>query len=118
MTLEHYRPQIEAALSYAGGSHSFSDVERGVNERRMQPWYGPNSVLITELDVKPGRKYLSYFLAGGNLDEIERMVPVVEEWGREQGCTREYFTGRRGWERTFLTKTGWRPELVVFQKEL
>lgn len=66
----------------------------------------------------PRRKVLNFFLAGGNLAEIEAMYPPIEAWGREQGCSAASMTGRAGWERTFLTRTGWQRTLAVLQKEL
>jgi hypothetical protein len=47
------------------------------------------------------------------------MEPMIEEWGRAQGCTAATFTGRRGFEKTFLTRErGWSAGQVQFSKEL
>lgn len=117
--IEDYRVQIEAALRYCAGTHTFSDVCHSVQAGRLQFWPGPRSVIITEIIEYPQRKVLHFFLAGGVMTEIEAMVPGVEAWGESQGCTAAMTTGRPGWERTFLTKQqGWASTHVVFQKEL
>jgi hypothetical protein len=120
MTIDEARPYIEAALYRNGGTHSFDDIQAGVAAGHYQFWPGVQSAMITEIIEYPKFKVLHCFLAGGNLAEIEVMVPVVEEWGREQGCTRAMFTGRRGWERSFLTQPryGYEPYAISFTKEL
>lgn len=114
-----YRHYIEAALAYAGNSHSFDDVAEMVADGRAQFWPGPSSAVVTEVIPYPNYTAINFWLAGGNLAELEQMTPVILEWAkRERGCTRAGFTGRRGWERTFLAREGWQPKLVVFEKAL
>ena len=117
--IAHYRKQIEAALEYADGSHTFDDVAQGVSTGRFQFWPGPTSVVITELLDAPKYRTLNFWLAGGSLAELEAMTPPILDWGRAQGCAKAIFAGRPGWERTFLARTGWEPaKLVVFEKKL
>lgn len=117
--LKDYRRQIEAALEYASGSHSFDDVVAAVAAGQMQAWYGPGSVMVTELIAYPGYKAVNIFVAGGELPELERMTGPVLEWAKSEGCTRAMFAGRPGWERTFLARTGWKVQkLVVMEKPL
>lgn len=117
-----YRDYIENALAYAGGSHTFKDVCDAVAEGRMQFWPGEHAVVITEIIAYPQHRTLNFFLAGGSsgsaLAELEAMEPGILEWGRAQGCTQAVFTGRKGWERTFLVRSGWEPKLVVFEKPI
>ena len=116
--IEDFRPQIDAALIYAGGTHLFEDVKGMVEREECQFWPGVDSCVITQIHFEPRRRILNIFLAGGDLAEIEAMTPLILQWGYEQGCTVAAFTGRRGWERTFLTRTGWTPEMTMFAKEL
>lgn len=112
------RPHIEAALGYSGGTHTYEDVVEMIGAGRLQFWPGPNSAVVTEIIEYPRHKTLHFFLAGGNLAELEKMYPVIEEWGRYEGCTAASLTGRPGWERTFLKREGWQSKLVVMTKEL
>jgi hypothetical protein len=116
--LTAYRPQIEAALVYSGHSHTFDDVAQLVKDGKAQFWGGPTSVVITQVVLEPQHKVLHFFLAGGNLAELEKMTPLIEQWGREQGCTRASLVGRKGWDRTFLSRQGWHNGLVVLEKDL
>lgn len=116
--LERARPHIEAALSYANGTHSFADVEAGLTTGKYLLWPGVNSAVVTQIVEHPRQRTLHFFLAGGNLAELEVMLPTIIEWGRTQGCTAASLTGRRGWERTFLKREGWNADLVVMTKEI
>lgn len=117
--VDQYRPQIEAALRYCGGTHTFADVRDAVQANRMQLWCGPRSAIITEIIIYPQKKVLNFFLAGGVSAEIEAMLPGIESWGAAHGCSAAGMTGRRGWERTFLCKSaGWTPTHVLFSKDL
>lgn len=114
-----YRRYIEAALQYAGNTHTYEDVEGMVAAGRAQFWPGPAACVITQIDHQPQHSILHFFLAAGNLAEIEAMAPGLLEWGKAQGCTRARFVGRRGWERTFLARTGWeKTDVVVMEKSL
>lgn len=119
MDLDAARPYIEAALLYAKGSHTFEDVKADVEDGTMQFWPGVHSAIVTEIIAYPRYRVLNFFLAGGNRAELEVMYPLVEEWGRNNGCTRAAMLGRKGWERTFLTqKEGWTQTLVAYEKVL
>lgn len=116
--LEHFRSYIKAALEHSHGSHTFEDVVDAVAAGQLQFWPGKESVILTELIAYPQYKQLHFFVAGGNLAELMAMVPLVEEWGKSQGCTRASLVGRKGWERTFLSRTGWGQALIVMEKQL
>lgn len=118
LALDRYRPQIEAALVYADATHAYDDVATMVAAGHAQFWPGPASVVITELVAFPRKKILNIFLAGGILREIELMAPGILEWGRQQGCDYATFTGRKGWARSFLTRTGWSADLTFYSKAL
>lgn len=116
--LNRCREWVEDALEYAGGTHNFNDIAAAVLSDRFQIWPSNNAVVVTEIVVYPQLKDLHYFLAGGNLDELKAMRPIIEAWGKGVGCTRVSLAGRKGWERTFLKDEGYRPNWFVLSKEL
>lgn len=111
------RKHIEAALEYSGGTHNFDDVKQAIIEGRMQLWPAPNSAAVTEIVEYARKKVIHVFLAGGQMDEVVGGIESVAEWGRAQGCQSMTISGRKGWER-ILDKSGFRPVLVVMEKEL
>jgi hypothetical protein len=116
--LERLRHHVEAALEYSGGTHHFDDVVEMVKQNKLQLWPAVNSVVLTEIIVYPRLKNLHYFLAGGDLDELARMRPMIESWGKSIGCTRVSLAGRRGWAKTFLKDEGYSPQWTVLAKAL
>jgi len=116
--LNRLRHHVEAALEYSGGTHNFDDVAEMVEDHRLQLWPASNSVVLTEIIVYPRLKNLHYFLAGGDLDELSRMRPMIESWGKSIGCTRVTLAGRKGWAKTFLKDEGYSPQWSVLAKEL
>jgi hypothetical protein len=116
--LDRLRHHVEAALEYSGGTHDFEDVVQMVEGHRLQLWPAKDSVVLTEIIDYPRLKNLHYFLAGGDLDELSRMRPLIESWGKSVGCTRVTLAGRRGWAKTFLKDEGYSPQWSVMAKEL
>jgi len=116
--LDRLRHHVEAALEYSGGTHNFDDVAEMVEDHRLQLWPAKDSVVLTEIIVYPRLKNLHYFLAGGDLDELSRMRPLIESWGKSIGCTRVTLAGRSGWSKTFLKDEGYSTKWSVMAKDL
>ena len=116
--LERLRQHVEAALEYSGGTHQFEDVLEMVEKNQLQVWPATQSIVLTEIIVYPRLKNLHYFLAGGDLNELSRMRPMIESWGKSIGCTRVSLAGRRGWAKTFLKDEGYSPQWTVLAKTL
>jgi len=105
--LAPYRPLIESALVYGSGTHTYDDVVAEVEAGQAQFWPAPTSCIVTTIDLQPRQTILQFWLAAGNMVELEAMVPKILEWGKEEGCTSARFLGRKGWERSFLVRDGW-----------
>jgi len=115
---ERLRHHVSAALEYSGGTHKIEDIAEGIRRGQFQLWPGKNSAVITEIIVYPQLKDLHYFLAGGDLDELRLMRPLIEQWGKGIGCSRVSLAGRKGWERTFLKDEGYEPKWFILCKDL
>jgi hypothetical protein len=102
--MQGHRAYIEAALEWADGTYAYEDIVEAVAAGRMQFWPAPHSAVITELVRHPQMLTLHIFLAGGNLGEIAAMTPTVLNWGQSQGASVCYFTGRKGWAKSYLVK--------------
>lgn len=116
--LQRLRHHVEAALEYSGGTHGIEDIAEGLKKGRFQLWPADDSVVVTEIIVYPRLKNLHFFLAGGDLDELRLMRPLIEQWGKSMGCTRVSLAGREGWSKTFLRDEGYKPKWFVLSKDL
>jgi hypothetical protein len=118
LSLEQARPLIEEGLTYTSGTHLFEDVVAMVSAGFLTFWSGPQSVVLTEILQSPRKKIFNVWLVAGAMHELRAMYPLIEQWAKDQGCDLATFTGRPGWERSFLPKEeGWKTQLVVMTKE-
>lgn len=115
----HLQDALRGALVYAVG-HTQETIERALVEGKMQLWDAPHSFCLTELYTAPnGMKAVNLFLAGGHLAELHPIFPYIEGWARDNGATKIQCVGRRGWERSFLTKDeGFRPTMTYYEKDV
>lgn len=111
---------LEEALPYTMGTHTQADIESGLDKGLMQLWPTEESFCLTELVTAPsGLKLVNLFLAGGQMEPLRQLYPIIEGWAKSQGATRVVCLGRKGWERSFLTKDeGFHPTLVYYEKDL
>lgn len=119
--LRHYSERahhVEAALAHAGGTHSVADIAVGLSTGAFQMFTGNDSICVTEILQTPNVKTCHMFLAGGHMDELDEMLPHVEQFAREQKCQRMTVAGRKGWERSFLKTAGYTPKWYILAKDL
>lgn len=115
----HLQAALDGALERAEG-HSQATIEAALDRGDMQMWAAPTSFCLTELRVTPtGMKLGHLFLAGGDLEELRLLYPIIEGWAKSQGCVKMTMLGRTGWERTFFVKDeGFTPTMRLYEKEL
>jgi GNAT superfamily N-acetyltransferase len=112
------RPYVEAALARAGGTHDIDDVARLIGEGRAHFWPGRRCAVVTEFYDYPRLRACNLWLLGGELKELLALRPAIEAWAKAQGCTRILGGGpRRGWARV-LEPLGYRPEWIIYCKDL
>ena len=110
---------LQAALDHGGGSHGIEDVASALANGSAQLFANAEGAIVTEIVQAPRKKYLRVWLAGGSMSGMAALHPAILAHAKAAGCTSVVFHGRKGWERTFLTKTeGWRATLVTFEKEV
>jgi hypothetical protein len=109
-------PWIEAALDHAGSAHGIEDVKALVERRECRFWAWPNCACVTEAQIWPKAKWLLIWLAGGDLNELlTDVLPQIEAYAVEEGCSRVWLVGRPGWERVMPT---YKRAAVTLMKEL
>ena len=117
--ITRFAPELERALKYTGGTHSLEDLQEAAEAGEIQIWPGVESIMLTKLVDSPQKKELVFFLAAGQMAEVERLYHVVLDWGKKQGCERAVFVGRAGWSKSFLTRSeGWVETHRVYSKDL
>jgi hypothetical protein len=115
--LEKFELDIEKALVYAGGSHTYADVVAGVMQGKLHFYPLEQSFIICEVYEYPQFRTYHIFLAGGSMSEILEFEPILRTNGAELGCSKLTLAGRLGWTRVLLER-GWTYDLAVMSKEI
>lgn len=107
--LERWREPVTKALREGGErALGFEDIVLGVRKRWFKAWTLGESLMITEVIVSPRVRGLHVFVSCGDLNEIRELIPAIEEFARQAGCTMTGATGRKGWLRV-LARFGYAP---------
>lgn len=97
------------------------DLRESLEEHRAVLWMGAKSAVFTQCTAYPN---VAEFVceggpAGGDLEEIRGfLLPQIERWARDAGCTQAQLTvGRRGWVRA-LRGHGYEEYATILRKIL
>lgn len=108
------RDKLAPALEREGWLFSLDDVWQAVQNEQAQFWPGQNSAVVTEIRIYPATKVLNVWLAGGELDEIRQMLPLIRQFGHMNHCSKITMQGRKGWARAL----GMQAHSIVLQESL
>lgn len=111
---------LASALATARDDRTMDDIFLAVCTGDMQFWPGEDSAVVTQLlDHPNGRRECNVLLAGGSLDTLQQMLVEIERFATANTATVMTVLGRRGWERSFLTKdAGYMPVATFYRKDL
>jgi hypothetical protein len=117
---EEKRRRFEKALAYGGDTHTVDDVMDKVRANRAVCWSNGDSVIVTEVLVYPRLRACNHWIMSGNLHECAALLPTIDAWAIDEGCSVATATGRMGWLRLSRTPLGsdWKPAGVKFVKDL
>ena len=99
------------------------DIVRAIHEREMQLWAAMEArdfigAMLSEVLVHPRMKETHLLAATGhNADEWTPLMPRVEDWSRQNGCSVLKATCRPGWKK-LLRPLGFEETHSVVEKRL
>lgn len=111
-------PVLARALPFTGGTHDLSDVWTAIELGEMQMWPHERGIIITEVQDYPRLRAVHLFLAAGDMEAMQRILPGIETWARQIKASRITLAGRKGWERSFLAGRGYAPQWSVMARSL
>lgn len=111
---------LQSALDFADDGRTLDSIFYDVNVGDMQFWPGEDSAMVTQLLDQPnGTRECNVLLGGGTLETLERMLHAVEDFALQNGASAMTVIGRRGWEKSFLTRdSGYKAVATVYRKDL
>jgi hypothetical protein len=108
---------LQDALDYAGNTHDLHHVAKGIKEGHFQFWPAPEAAIVTELIYYPKFTILHAWLVGGQLEQVIKMIPSLEAYGRAFNCSKLTGCGRSGWVRA-LKQHGFEGIMTTVSKEI
>ncbi len=109
----HVRDKIRAAIERTGLS-SFDDIENEVLSGSQLVWIAWDGEILAAATTKLARDVCILVACAGH-DRV-RWLPLfarIEQYAKDEGCTKMRIFGWRGWERVL---DGYRVEHVVLEK--
>ena len=117
--LQRHHKLLWKALQHGDGSESMQDIASALNTQRYQIWHGEKSCVITEVWECPTELVICHcILTAGNMDELQDLRIIIEDFARKMGCHRIQARGHPGWMRHWATNdAGYDIKAVYVAKE-
>lgn len=96
-------------------SWTIEAVEQEIRANRAMFWPLEQSAGVTQIHEYPNGRVLRIWLAGGELEEVRKYLPAMDNYARWQGCVAVEVEGRPGWEKVL---PGYKKKRIVLTKEL
>lgn len=112
-----WRDGIEAALSYAEGSHTFDDVVRKILTNEAHFFSYDDCFLIMQLVHYPQYKNYHCFLAGGNQAALDNARDQMIANAKALQCRYLSISGRHGWVKRLVSRN-WKHVFSTMYLEL
>ena len=91
------RRHLQAALNHCGNTHTVDDVLQMVDDGKASLHVGERCAVVTQVMSFPTGRRLHYWLAGGDLMELQEIEKRCSAEARQRGCVAASIIGRRGW---------------------
>lgn len=95
------RAEVSAWIASAleGSGWTPDEIWQGIQCGDFHLFMHDEGCMVGEFITSPRHKMIHIFAAGGTLKAMSELGPVVENFGRLNGCDGAGATGRKGWER-------------------
>ena len=111
-----FRDQFAEAMD--GRLYNIEYLDALLLSGRAKCWASQAAAIVAEIKKYPtGALVVSGVVAAGDLEEITRLIPLAEEWGREYGCQFGMIESTEGWQRV-MKKRGYETFQVSLIKTL
>lgn len=87
-------------------------LDRKIHNEEFRLWANEGAAIVAKIKEYPaGGKAVHGMIAAGELDDIIKLIPMAEDWGRSLGCVTAEISSREGWSRIL-------PDYSVHQVEI
>ena len=73
--------------------------------------------VVVSVEEHPKSTRLHIVLAGGSLVGLDKLDPIVSDFGRKIGASKMTFIGRKGFARV-MAKRGWKSPFIYMERDM
>lgn len=111
-----FRNRLAEAID--GRLFSIEYLDWLIDTGQAQLWHDGHSAIVASIRQYPtGALVVTGLCACGKLKNIRKLIPLAEQWGRENGCVMALIESRVGWG-PVLKEDGYEPHQLAVAKEL
>ncbi len=115
-TYLRFRSRLAEAID--GRLYSIEYLDWLIDTGQARLWHVGDSAIVAAIRRYPtGALVVTGLCACGKLENIRKLIPLAEHWGRENGCVLAIIESRIGWAQV-LKEDGYSPHQVAVSKEL
>lgn len=94
-------PWLKKAVAAYGPTHRKRHVWQQIEAGSSQLWTTEHAAVVTSVKIWPtGLKELLWWLAAGDWEDGRVLLPIIETWAADKGCTRCCIKDARvGWQK-------------------
>lgn len=112
---------VDGAADYTFGRFTTEDIKEGLLTKPHQLWIAFDDTevygfVVTEVYQYPRKKVLTMHFTGGHKLPLWKkpMLRLLQQFGRDNGCTVIESYGRPGWERVFKND-GYNKQFILYE---
>ena len=112
-------PWLEKALAASPDYFdTILDVYANLQTPEYHLWVADDAAVVSRYVPTPDGSKLHIWLTGGKMAGVKAIAPLAESFAHQLGCKSMTAQGRVGWQRSFLTRSGWKVSQVELRKRL
>lgn len=111
-----YKPAFDEVIDSALYPEGWLDFE--ILDGRARFWRNDTAAIVATIKEYPsGAKAVHGLIAAGDLEGITALIPLAEQWGRDEGCIYGEIESRPEWARV-MKYAGYEPAQLMLRKGL
>lgn len=116
-SFERVWPWLLAAMLRYGKTHDKEHLWELIEKGEVQLFPLPHGAFCATIQTYPTElRECHFWLAGGDLGEMQKVEPLTMKWAKSLGCQRATLRGRKGWVK--VLPPGWEDVGTILVKEL
>lgn len=112
-----WKHHIGKILDNHNGYMTVADVYKQCADCQKLFFDNDEAFIVVNVVEYPRDRHIHLMLAGGTMEGLLKLDPIIYKFGQQIGATKATFIGRKGFAKV-LTKNGWTMPHIYMEKEI